>query len=43
MIFALVLIALIVLALVVIMRNPDGISGVWENIKGLFGKFKLKK
>ena len=42
MIFVLILIALIVLALVVIMRNPDGISGVWENIKGLFGKFKFK-
>ena len=42
-IFALVLIGLVVLALVVIMRNPDGISGVWENIKGLFGKFKFKK
>lgn len=42
-IFALVLIGLVVLALVVIMRNPNGISGVWENIKGQFDKFKFKK
>ena len=42
-IFATVLVALIVLALVLIIKNPNGIAGVWENIKTLFGKFSIKK
>ena len=42
-IFATVLVALIVLALVLIIKNPNGIAGVWENIKALFGKFSIKK
>ena len=40
---ALILLGLVVLALVLIMKNPDGISGVWKNIKELGGKFKLSK
>ncbi len=42
-IFGLILIALIVAALVLVIRNPDGISGVWNNIKAGLGKFKLTK
>ena len=41
-IFAVVIVALIVLALVLIIKNPNGIVGVWENIKGFFGKFMVK-
>ena len=42
-IFATVFVALIVLAFVLIIKNPNGIAGVWENIKALFGKFSIKK
>ena len=42
-IFAVVIIAIIVGALALIMKNPNGISGVWDNIKGLAGKFKISK
>lgn len=41
-IFALVIVAIVVLALVLIIKNPNGIVGVWENIKGFFGKFMVK-
>lgn len=41
-IFAVVIVAIIVLALVLIIKNPNGIVGVWENIKGFFGKFMVK-
>ncbi|MBO4732394.1 MAG: hypothetical protein J5597_06290 [Spirochaetaceae bacterium] len=41
LLFALILIAVIVLALVLILRNPAGISGVWESINGLLSKFKV--
>ena len=42
-IFAVVIIAIIAGALALIMKNPNGISGVWDNIKGLAGKFKISK
>lgn len=40
-IFALLLVAIIVIALVLIIRNPNGISGVWENIKAFSKKFTV--
>lgn len=42
-IFAIIIIALLVTALVLILKNPNGISGVWENIKALGQKFSVKK
>lgn len=41
-VFGLILLTLIVSAVVVIVKNPDGISGVWNGIKGILGKFKFK-
>lgn len=35
----LVLLALVIGAVVLIIKTPDGISGVWENIKTIFSKF----
>ncbi|HBG66045.1 MAG TPA: hypothetical protein DDW78_06185 [Treponema sp.] len=40
---AIILLGLVVLALVLIMRNPDGVGGVWNNIKALGAKFKISK
>ena len=41
--FVLIILALIVGALVIIMRNPEGLSGVLHDIKGLFGKFRISR
>ncbi|MCR4578947.1 MAG: hypothetical protein K5681_01225 [Treponema sp.] len=38
-----VILALVITGLVLIMKNPDGIAGVWENIKALGAKFKFNK
>ncbi|MBR1640160.1 MAG: hypothetical protein IJ688_12305 [Treponema sp.] len=37
----LILLALVICALVLILKNPNGIAGVWENIKALGGKFRI--
>jgi len=42
-IFGLILLALIVGAVVLVIRNPNGLSGVWNDIKGLFSKFIVRK
>ena len=42
-IFALIILAIIICAAVLIMKNPNGISGVWTDIKGLANKFKIGK
>ncbi|MBR5867394.1 MAG: hypothetical protein IKZ04_05730, partial [Spirochaetaceae bacterium] len=39
--FGTVLLALIVTAVVIIVKNPEGINGVWNGIKGILNKFKL--
>ena len=41
-----ILLLIIILALIIwgvasVIKNPNGISGVWENIKGAIGKFKI--
>ena len=41
-VFGVILLGLVITAVVLIIKNPNGISGVWENIKGLFGKFSIK-
>ena len=41
-IFAVIILVIVVLALVLIIKNPNGIVGVWENIKDFFGKFAVK-
>ncbi len=38
-----VLLALVVTALVLIVKNPDGIAGVWKDIKETFSKFSFSK
>ena len=40
--FGAILLALIVTAVVVIVKNPEGINGVWNGIKGILGKFRFK-
>lgn len=40
-IFCLILVALIVCAVVMIIRNPDGLTGIWRNFMGLIRKFKI--
>ena len=40
-IFGTVLLTILVIAVVMIIKNPNGIKGVWESIKGLFSKFSL--
>ena len=42
-IFGSLLLILIVTTIVVIVKNPNGINGVWENIKTIVSKFKLTK
>lgn len=38
-----IIIAILVAAALLIIKTPDGISGVWENIKTIFSKFKFVK
>jgi hypothetical protein len=41
-IFVTVLILLIVIAFVLVIKNPEGIKGVWKNMQNLFAKFSIK-
>ena len=43
LIFGAILLAFVICTIVAILKNPDGISGVWENIKSIAGKFKISK
>jgi len=43
LIFVIVILAIVIGGLIIIMKNPDGISGVWESLKAQFAKFKLTK
>nr|MCR4952873.1 hypothetical protein [Treponema sp.] len=36
-----IILALIICGIVTIIKNPNGISGVWENLKATFAKFTL--
>jgi len=40
-IFALLVVTILILGLTMILKNPNGISGVWENIKKLGSKFVI--
>jgi hypothetical protein len=42
-ILCVVLAAIIITGVVIIVKNPDGIGGVWENIKNFGRKFVIKK
>jgi len=41
-IFLVILLALIVTAVVLIVKNPNGMQGVWTDIKAFFAKFSVK-
>lgn len=36
-----IILALVIFAVVTIIKNPNGINGVWENLKATFAKFTL--
>jgi len=42
-ILCVVLAAIIITGVVIIVKNPDGIGGVWESIKNFGRKFVIKK
>ncbi len=42
-ILCVVLVAIIITGVVIIVKNPDGIGGVWESIKNFGRKFVIKK
>ena len=42
-IFGAILLAIIITAIILIVKNPEGINGVWQNIKNFVSKFKISK
>lgn len=42
-IFGAILLAIIITAIILIVKNPEGINGVWQNIKNFTSKFKISK